>query len=93
MEPTTEPKPEETTKPAEDTASSTQEEEKKTEQKVTAFEVEAGETGVDYNKLIDQFGCDRINEKHLEKIEELTGQKPHRFLRREIFFSHRSLDW
>ncbi|CAI2370183.1 unnamed protein product [Moneuplotes crassus] len=93
MEPTTEPKPEEITKSAEDSASSTKEEEKKTEQKVTAFEVEAGETGVDYNKLIDQFGCDRINEKHLEKIEELTGKKPHRFLRREIFFSHRSLDW
>lgn len=63
------------------------------EQIVTAFEVEAGETGVDYEKLINQFGCDKISEEHLSKIERLTGMKPHRFLRRGIFFSHRSLDF
>lgn len=63
------------------------------EQVVTAFEVEAGETGVDYNKLIEQFGCDKISETHLERIEKLSGMKAHRFLRRNIFFSHRSLDY
>jgi tryptophanyl-tRNA synthetase len=63
------------------------------EQIVTAFEVEAGEGGVDYDKLIDQFGCDKITEEHLQKIEELSGLKPHRFLRRGIFFSHRSLNF
>jgi tryptophanyl-tRNA synthetase len=26
------------------------------------------------------------------KIERLTGQKPHRFIRRGIFFCHRELD-
>lgn len=63
------------------------------EQIVTAFDVEAGAEGVDYDKLIDQFGCDKISEAHLEKIEQLTGMKAHRFLRRGIFFSHRSLDF
>ena len=63
------------------------------EQIVTAFDVEAGIEGVDYDKLIDQFGWDHINDKHLETIEQLTGMKAHRFLRRKIFFSHRSLDF
>lgn len=35
------------------------EEEKK--QKVTAFEVEGDETGVDYDKLIKEFGCHKIS--------------------------------
>lgn len=67
--------------------------EEKKEQKVTAFEVEAGEEGVDYDKLIQQFGCDHITDEHLEKIEKLSGMKAHRFLRRKIFFSHRSLNF
>lgn len=92
MEKTPESKPEEVSKPAEG-ASSAPEEEKKQEQKVTAFTVEAGEDGIDYDRLIDQFGTERITKTHLERIEKLTGEKPHRFLRREIFFSHRSLDW
>lgn len=58
---------------------------------VTAFEVKAGEEGVDYDKLIEKFGCDHIRPDQLEKIEQLTGQKAHRFLRRGIFFSHRDL--
>uniref|UniRef100_A0A7S3JMP3 Tryptophan--tRNA ligase, cytoplasmic n=1 Tax=Euplotes harpa TaxID=151035 RepID=A0A7S3JMP3_9SPIT len=63
------------------------------DQEINAFEVKAGAEGVDYDKLIDKFGCDKISEAHLAKIEELTGMKPHRFLRRGIFFSHRSLDF
>ena len=53
-----------------------------TEQIVTAYEVQAGDEGVDYDKLIKQFGCDKITEKQLGKIEILTRLKPHRFLRR-----------
>jgi tryptophanyl-tRNA synthetase len=29
----------------------------------------------------------------IEKIEKLTGKPAHHFLRREIFFSHRDLDF
>lgn len=93
MEGSGESKPTVDSKATEATPSPAAGEEKKEEQKVTAFEVEAGEKGVDYDRLIKQFGVDRITQEHLDKIEELTGEKPHRFLRRGIFFSHRSLDW
>lgn len=63
-----------------------------TGQTVTAFEVEAGEDGIDYDMLIENFGTTKISSEQLERIEKLTGDKPHRFLRRDIFFSHRSLD-
>lgn len=90
--PTGSTKPEDS-KQVEPTPSPVVEEEKISEQKVTAFEVEAGEGGVDYDRLIKQFGCDYITDEHLEKIETLSGKKPHRFLRRKIFFSHRSLNF
>lgn len=48
--------------------------------------------GIDYEKLIKQFGCSAIVPDHLARIEKLTGQKPHHFLRRGVFFSHRDLD-
>lgn len=47
--------------------------------------------GIDYDKLIDRFGSSRIDDSLLEKFEKLTGQKPHHFLRRGIFFSHRDM--
>ena len=60
---------------------------------VTAFEVKAGEEGVDYEKLIKKFGCEHLKKEQIEKIEKLSGIKAHRFLRRGIFFSHRSIDF
>ncbi|KAJ3222692.1 hypothetical protein HK099_002002 [Clydaea vesicula] len=47
---------------------------------------------IDYNKLIDQFGTRKIDKVLLERFETLTGRKPHRFLRRGVFFSHRDLN-
>lgn len=44
---------------------------------------------IDYNKLVDQFGTKLIDKPMLERFERLTGQKPHIFLRRGLFFSHR----
>lgn len=49
--------------------------------------------GIDYEKLIKQFGSSTISQTQIEKIEKLTGQKAHRFLRRGIFFSERDLDF
>ena len=40
---------------------------------VTAFEVKAGDKGVDYDKLIDKYGCFKIEQQQLERIERLTG--------------------
>lgn len=50
------------------------------------------EGAIDYDKLIDSFGCQRINPELIERMETLTGKKAHRFLRRGIFFSHRDLN-
>ena len=47
------------------------------------------QSAIDYDKLIDQFGTRRIDGAVLERFERLTGHKPHIFLRRGMFFSHR----
>jgi len=46
----------------------------------------------DYVKLVEQFGTKLIDDALLERFERVTGQKPHRFLRRQIAFSHRDLE-
>lgn len=57
---------------------------------------EVGEDGsvkpIDYSKLVEQFGTKLIDEALLERFERVTGHKPHRFLRRQIVFSHRDLE-
>ncbi len=60
---------------------------------VNAFEVKGK---IDYNKLVDQFGSKLIDDDLLHRLERLTvgrGTVPclHRFLRRDIFFSHRDM--
>ncbi|WP_268541240.1 tryptophan--tRNA ligase [Candidatus Nitrosotenuis cloacae] len=54
---------------------------------VTPWHVE-GE--IDYDKLIKQFGTEKITVELLKKIEKITGES-HFMLRRGIFFSHRDL--
>jgi tryptophanyl-tRNA synthetase len=49
------------------------------------------EGAIDYDKLVVQFGSQRITEELLERLERVTGKPLHRFLRRGIFFSHRDL--
>ncbi|XP_022649339.1 tryptophan--tRNA ligase, cytoplasmic-like isoform X2 [Varroa destructor] len=63
---------------------------KQTEQKVTPWTVEThSNTGIDYDKLIIQFGSQKISPDLIERLEKLTSKKAHHFLRRGIFFSHR----
>ena len=57
---------------------------------ITPWEVEA-EEGIDYEKLIRDFGCSRITEDIIARVERLTNRRAHRFLRRGLFFSHRDL--
>ncbi|MEQ2291753.1 Tryptophan--tRNA ligase, cytoplasmic [Ameca splendens] len=47
--------------------------------------------GVDYDKLIVRFGSSKIDKELVDRIERVCGQKPHRFLRRGVFFSHRDM--
>lgn len=59
---------------------------------VTPWDVETkNETGIDYDKLIKKFGSSKIDEELIDRFEKITGQKPHHFLRRGIFFSHRDM--
>lgn len=74
------------------------EEKKAQEQKITPWEVEGevgedGETkGIDYNKLIAQFGTHAITTETLDNFKRITGQEPHPFLKRGVFFSERDLN-
>ncbi|KAH8820280.1 tryptophanyl-tRNA synthetase [Xylogone sp. PMI_703] len=60
------------------------------EQNITPWSVtgEIGEDGkvraIDYNKLVDQFGTNLIDEALLERFCRITGKEVHRFLRRQI---------
>jgi len=60
------------------------------EQMVNPFTVEAAdERCVDYNKVVEQSGTRLIDQATLDRFEELTGQKAHRYLRCGLFFSQR----
>lgn len=54
---------------------------------VTPWHVEGD---IDYDKLIKQFGTEKITDAILKKIERTTGEI-HFMLRRGVFFSHRDL--
>lgn len=61
---------------------------------VTAFEVSGS---IDYSKLIEKFGSRPLTPYLLRRLENVTVKrgtvpKLHRFLRREIFFSHRDIE-
>lgn len=67
-------------------------EEEEDEQIVTPWEVSAKEGGkIDYDKLIDQFGCQRLDSALIQRFERLTRRPAHVFLRRGVFFAHRDL--
>jgi len=57
--------------------------------KVTPWEVSGN---VDYDRLIKEFGTEKIDEALLERIKKHTGEL-HHFLRRKHFFSHRDMNW
>ncbi|KAK4626508.1 Tryptophan--tRNA ligase, cytoplasmic [Fulvia fulva] len=68
------------------------------EQQIDPYNVSGGvdEQGnakaIDYDRLIQQFGVQKLTEEHLERFEQVTGKKPHRLMRRKLFFSHRDFD-
>ena len=60
---------------------------------ITPWEVKGN---IDYDKLISEFGLQKIDDKLLSRIEIIAkkkGKKLHRLLRRKIFFAHRDLKW
>ena len=55
---------------------------------VTPWHVEGD---IDYDKLIKQFGTQKISNEILTKLQKITGED-HFMLRRGVFFSHRDLN-
>jgi tryptophanyl-tRNA synthetase len=48
---------------------------------------------VDYERLIKEFGLEKINDDILKKIKKCIGGEVHPMLRRGIFFAGRDLNW
>lgn len=57
--------------------------------KVTPYEVQGK---VDYERLIKEFGIQRLTKEDLKRIEKITGTL-HPYLTRDIFFANRDLNW
>lgn len=54
---------------------------------VTPFEINAkDDAGIDYDKLIEKYGCFAITPELIARLERAIGEKAHRFIRRGIFF-------
>lgn len=47
---------------------------------------------IDHDKVIEKFGCKRIDESLIDRVERLTSRRAHVFLRRGFFYAHRDLD-
>lgn len=61
-------------------------------QVVTPWDVEAKEGGkINYDKLIVDFGCSKMDASMVSRVEQLTQRPAHPFLRRNVFFAHRYL--
>ncbi|GMM51217.1 tryptophan--tRNA ligase [Starmerella bacillaris] len=65
-------------------------------QKVTPWDVAGAvedgvDQGIDYEKIVKDFGSQMISTELLERFEKVTGHRPHLLLRRGMFFSHRDL--
>jgi len=61
------------------------------EAKITPWEVTAT-AGIDYLKVIRDFGCQPIDGALVRRFEKVTGMRAHPWLRRGIFFSHKDLN-
>jgi tryptophanyl-tRNA synthetase len=62
---------------------------KKSKMRIDPYKVEGT---IDYNKLIKEFGLEKIDESLLNRIKKHTGEL-HPMLERGIFFAHRDLKW
>lgn len=57
--------------------------------KVTPWDVSGD---IDYDRLIQQFGVEKLNDAVLERIKKHTHDL-HFMLRRKVFFAHRDMKW
>ena len=60
---------------------------------VTGGRDEKGEAvSIDYQAICEKWKTSVIDQNLLQRFEKVTGHKPHRWLRRGLFFSHRDFD-
>ena len=59
---------------------------------ITPWEIKGSVMGVDYEKLMREFGADPLTDQVLSRMKKHTGQL-HVLLRRKFFVSHRDLGW
>ena len=59
---------------------------------VTPWVASGNFTNDAYTKLIKDFGVEPLTKELLDRFEKLTGHKPHKLLRRGIFFAHRHFE-
>jgi tryptophanyl-tRNA synthetase len=57
--------------------------------RVTPYEVSGK---VDYTRLVKQFGVSKLDDKLLSRLKKHTKEL-HLFLKRNVFFAHRDLNW
>lgn len=68
------------------------------EQHVTPWSVQGAvdnagkQLGIDYNKLMQQFGCQPLTPETIARFERLTGKPAHPLMRRGMFYCHRDFD-
>ncbi|CAD25963.1 TRYPTOPHANYL tRNA SYNTHETASE [Encephalitozoon cuniculi GB-M1] len=67
------------------------------EQRITPWDVEVVSTdevpvAIDYDKIINQFGCEKFNQALADRLEKLSGKPAHYFFRRGIVFAHRDFN-
>ncbi|EAT86526.1 tryptophan--tRNA (Trp) ligase [Parastagonospora nodorum] len=71
---------------------------KATEQEINPWDVQAAVDAdgnvleFDYAAISQKWATKLIDDALLERFERVTGHKPHRWLRRRLFFSHRDLE-
>jgi tryptophanyl-tRNA synthetase len=71
---------------------------KKTEQEINPWDVQAATDDqgnvleFDYAAISQKWATKLIDDDLLARFERVTGHKPHRWLRRRLFFSHRDLE-
>ncbi|KAH6899851.1 putative tryptophanyl-tRNA synthetase [Thelonectria olida] len=68
------------------------------EQDINPWSVEGGQdengeiVAINYDAICEKWKTSKIDHALLERFEKVTGHKPHRWLRRGLFFSHRDFD-
>lgn len=53
--------------------------------------VDGVSVGIDYDKLMSQFGCQPLSAELIERFEKVTGHKAHVLMRRGMFYCQRDL--